>query len=56
MIYFSLKVLLTFIMFSMMPEDPEEPPPDSIAPFEMMSDIINYAYFFFSAVIIYNVR
>lgn len=56
MVYFSLKLLLAFIIMSMMPEDPNEPPPDSIQPYAMMSDIINYAYFFFSAVVIYNLR
>lgn len=56
MVYFGLKIFLFFIIVSMMPEDPDEPPPDSVQPFAMMSDMINYAYFFFSAIVIYNVR
>ncbi|CAB9522082.1 expressed unknown protein [Seminavis robusta] len=56
MTYFSVKIGLFLIIMSMMPEDPEEPPPDSIAPFAMMSDIVNYAYYLFSAVVIYNLR
>ena len=56
MVYFGLKLLFFFIILGMMPEDPSEPPPPSVQPFAVMSDLINYAYFFFSAVVIFNVR
>jgi len=56
MVYFSLKLLLFFIIMGMMPEDPDQPAPDAVQPYAMMSDIINYAYFFLSAVVIFNLR
>lgn len=56
MAYFSCKVLLFFIIMGMLPEDPSQKPPDSITVFGLMNDLVNYAYFFFSVYVIYNLR
>jgi len=56
MVYFGLKVLLWFIIMSMMPEHANEPVPDAVQPFAVMSDLVNYAYFFLSVIVIRNLR
>lgn len=56
MVYFSLKILLFLMIMLSMPEDPQEPPPDFVNTLALMDDIVNYAYFFFSAIVIYNLR
>lgn len=63
MIYLGLKFVLGFILMSLMP-DPDATdasghklePPDTVAPFAMMNDLVNYGYFFFSVYVIYNLR
>ena len=56
MVYFGMKGILFMIIMSLMPEEPNAQPPDSVAPFALMNDLVNYAYFFLSVYVIYNVR
>jgi hypothetical protein len=56
MVYFASKIFLFLIISSMLPPDPNTPPPDSVQPFAMLNDLVNYAYYFFSIIVIYNLR
>lgn len=56
MVYFATKIFLFLIISSMMPGDIKEPTPDSVQPFAILNDLVNYAYYFFSVVVIYNLR
>jgi len=56
--YFASKVLLFFIIMSMTPDVPNDNPPPSSAltTVLLLNDLVNYSYYFFSVVVIYNLR